>query len=500
MSRWKDIFKDWRIMLYFAFAVFSFIWIAYSLYPRGVVIVRDGSIPPGTKITAIGDGVNFCQVHTTSDYYNCLNEVISTCNNCSYVFIKTPNGVQEVNLSDLKNAYVRVDRRASFGIDIAGGTRIILKPETPVSFDEMQLIASVIENRANSYGLKQMNIRVAKDTNDNYYLVIEVPTQGAEILDIIKKQGKFEAKIGNITIFTGKDIKYVFTDAQHSRILGCSRTDNGYVCRGAFQITISKEAAAKFAEVTKNLSVVFEGGESFLSKDLELYLDGELKSTLKISADLKGKAETTVSISVTGSGASEKEARENTYARMKELQVLLSSGSLPTKLDVVRIERISPTIGSMILDRIIFVGIIALLSISALIFAIYRRWKVAGLLIANLIVEISITLALGMLVGQTLDIPSLAGVLIAIGTGIDDQIVAVNEILRGKREMDVDKKVKKVNFIIIASFLTTAIAVLPLIFAGLGLLRGFAVMTLIGIFIGAFITRPAFVRLAEKLI
>ncbi|HIP66637.1 MAG TPA: preprotein translocase subunit SecD, partial [Candidatus Nanopusillus sp.] len=166
----------------------------------------------------------------------------------------------------------------------------------------------------------------------------------------------------------------------------------------------------------------------------------------------------------------------------------------------VRIERIPPTIGKAILSSVLLAGILAFAAVSLLIVIVYKRLKPAILIIANMITEIIMTVAFGILLGQTFDLPAIAGILIAIGTGVDDQIITVEEILRGRKELKVEKKVRKILFIVLSSFLTLLFAMFPLLFAGLGLLRGFAIMTLLGAAIGAFITRPAFVKLAQRIL
>jgi len=41
---------------------------------------------------------------------------------------------------------------------------------------------------------------------------------------------------------------------------------------------------------------------------------------------------------------------------------------------------------------------------------------------------------------------------------------------------------------------------LPLLFAGAGLLKGFAIITIIGFSVGVFVTRPAFASIIEILL
>ena len=59
-----------------------------------------------------------------------------------------------------------------------------------------------MKERLNVYGLSDLVVRDANDLVGNQYIVVEIA--GAtedEIKDLLAKQGKFEAKIGNATVF-----------------------------------------------------------------------------------------------------------------------------------------------------------------------------------------------------------------------------------------------------------------------------------------------------------
>ena len=63
------------------------------------------------------------------------------------------------------------------------------------------------------------------------------------------------------------------------------------------------------------------------------------------------------------------------------------------------------------------------------------------------------------------------------------------------------EKLKNALFIIMSAFFTVFVALLPLFWAGAGLLKGFAITTMLGLTIGVLITRPAFadiIKLLEK--
>jgi preprotein translocase subunit SecD len=62
------------------------------------------------------------------------------------------------------------------------------------------------------------------------------------------------------------------------------------------------------------------------------------------------------------------------------------------------------------------------------------------------------------------------------------------------------QKVKKAFSIIIVAYFTTVVAMIPLLFAGAGMLKGFALTTIAGITFGVFVTRPAYAAVVEVLL
>ena len=122
-------------------------------------------------------------------------------------------------------------------------------------------------------------------------------------------------------------------------------------------------------------------------------------------------------------------------------------------------------------------------------------------------IEILLILGISSLFKNNIDIAGIAGIIVAIGTGVDDQIVITDEILgHGKEEDEKDnfltwsQRIKKAFFIVVASYFATTASMIPLLFAGAGLLKGFAITTIIGVTNGVFITRPAFGEMMKILV
>ena len=103
---------------------------------------------------------------------------------------------------------------------------------------------------------------------------------------------------------------------------------------------------------------------------------------------------------------------------------------------------------------------------------------------------------------ELLDLAAIAGLIVAVGTGVDDQIVIMEETISKKGSGIVynwKERIRRAFFIIFSAYCTIVVAMVPLMFAGAGLLKGFALTTIIGVSMGVFITRPAYAVIIQFL-
>jgi len=516
----KSIFTDYRVLI----LVFCLVAALFAISPmpwRDGVVIRsveknssayNAGIEPEPKVRPMGKerilSIDNIPVHTDDDYYS----YVQTIEENRTVLIKTNKKTYRLTSGENGSIGIRVSKAPTTnlrkGLDLTGGIRVVLKPERELAEDEEQVLDFTVESlrqRLNVYGLS--DILVKKITWPEQYILVEVAdATEEEVKELIGSQGKFEAKISNKTVFVGgPDIKYVAFSGQQARIEQCAliqgtEADPQYSCRFSFAITISQEAAERQADATANLTLDPENPE-YLNESIYLYLDDEEVDSLKIGADLRGRPVTDIAISGPGVGKTERQAYEEAIKNMKKLQTILKTGSLPIKLEFAQTKIISAPLGEDFTKNSLRVGLIAILTVSVVVFLRYRKIKIAGPALLTMISEVVLILGFAALVGWRLDLAAIAGIIVAAGTGVDDQIVITDEVLRGELQpYNWKKRIMAAFFIIMAAYFTTSVAILPLYFTGAGLLKLFALTTFIGITFGVLVTRRAFAAVIEILL
>jgi len=486
--------------------VVALLFIIFFSFQKGVIVTSVNSdsiyfaegLRKGTVITAVDEN----KVNNIEDYINYATFNNNESSRLEFQtdqgnFIFLTNKTPDIVVTNIPKTNLKT------GLDLSGGARAILKPvNATLSQSDIDDLVSVTSNRLNTFGISDVDIRGVSDLEGNRFLRVEVAGITQEDLkELVGQQGKFEAKIGNDTVFVSgeKDVTFVCrNDATCAGIEACQQDSSGaYLCKFRFSISLSPEAAERHARITQNL-ILDSSNPQYLSKPLDLYLDDTLVDSLFIGVDLRGAVATQIQISGSGTGATQNEAYDDAIDSMKKLQTILITGSLPYKLEIVKLDSSSPILGKEFTKNIIILGIIVFLIVSVLIFIRYRKIKITLGVILTMFSEAVITLGIASLISWNLDAPGIAGIIAGIGTGVNDQIVIIEESV-SKESSTLKQKIKRALFIVVGAFFTIFVAMLPLFWAGAGLLEGFAFTTIIGITAGILITRPAFTEIMRRI-
>jgi len=535
----RDFAKNWKILLWVFFILISIMLIAPNLHPSGLVLTSLNRNATATDLS-VGDviyrinGNPATQDLLLASYY----DIVRLETNKGTKFVRV-NGTLEMAAEPVSPSNLK------FGLDLKGGVRAVLQPNATDNATLEQII-STLQTRINVYGLREAVFRPVYHEKQGF---VEISIAGGtieELRGLLENQGKFEAKIplrlnivngkslltldkpyellvqdssiiyngkktsigetlilsgipfsidevtGNTinvtaTVFSGDDIKTVFFDPQRSRI---EATDSGY--RWSFGVQLSSTGAQKFAWVTSNTHVQPSG---YLDSPIIFYLDNKFIDSLSIASALKGRVET--EIAITGGAVS----KEGAIKTRTSLQSILRSGALPTSVQIVQLDTISPTLGIGFLKNAAFAGLAAILGVIIVISVRYRKPKLVLPMLFISLSEVLIVLGISVLIGWTIDLAAIAGIIASVGTGIDSQIIILDRTLRKEEERieTLKEKLKKAFFVIFGSAGTVIAAMLPLLILGFGLLRGFAIITIIGVLVGVLIARPAYGVIVEKM-
>ncbi|MBI4150899.1 hypothetical protein HY492_02125 [Candidatus Woesearchaeota archaeon] len=558
MGKMRNILTNWRVIVLIIVLLFAIIAISPNPWTDGVTIKSveknssaslAGIENPKPTAQPLGKervlAINTNEIHSVADYYAALddvkinqtiqvkttkrnyqlkilpeivrvqlNETMTvernvTVNGTTTAELVTVPKVREdiVGVADIGLA---VDEAPTTnlrkGLDLQGGTRVILEPAEPVSQETMALLVDSLTQRLNVFGLSDVVVTTVGGTFDDQLILIEIAGATAqEVSELVKQQGKFEAKIGDATVFRGgQDVTYVCRTAECSGLdpeRGCGQVQGGWACAFRFSIALSPEAAQRQADATRVLSVIGTGADRYLDKPLDLYLDDELVRSLNIGASLRGQAVTDIQISGSGSGISQQEALTTMFTEMKTLQTVLITGSLPVKLNLVKIDTISPVLGTSFIKNAMLLALISTLAVAVVLSVVYRKLKIVIPILFTAAAEVTIVLGIAALIRWNLDLASIAGIIIAIGTGVNDQIIITDEAVRKEASgaSNWKERIKRAFSVVFAAYFTNMVAMLALWFFGAGLLKGFAVTTILAVTAGVLVTRPAYAAIVNLL-
>ena len=285
----------------------------------------------------------------------------------------------------------------------------------------------------------------------------------AETSAVIKAQGMTEGEVYSLE-------ERVALEGQHIKDANLVFSqENG---QPVVSFELDKEGARLFGEMTKNN----------IGRSLAIVLDDKVITAPVIRSVIAGgRGEISGSFTV---------------AEANELALLLRAGALPAPLNVIEERTVGPDLGSDSISMGITTGVIGAILVLVFMLAIYGSWG----FIASLSLTLNIGLIFGVLsvLGATLTLPGIAGIILSIGMAVDANIL-INERIReetrrGKRALiALDAGFRRAYSTILDSNITSLIAISLLFMFGSGPVRGFAVAMAIGLITSMF-TSISFTR------
>ncbi|MCU0637256.1 MAG: preprotein translocase subunit SecD [Methanothrix sp.] len=378
-----------------------------------------------------------------------------------------------------------------------------------VTGETMDNTKRVLDSKLNRLGLQ--DIRVRPDGN-RFILIDMAGADVAQAQEIVGKPGKFEIRIQtedneSIHVLYGDAVESVEIPSKENEVWGVP-------------FSLSEEGAAAFQKAAIDAGATKRPEEHLIS----MYLDKDEVFSAPLAPELASslqKSPTRRMQATTGSGDVGAE-------KAKLLNIHLREGALPVNVEIVGSGQVSAALGSQFKVQMIIASFIALLAVAGVIYYRYRERRIVLPMITTSFSEVVMMLGAwaiaGRYLGWQLDLASMAGIIMVIGTGVDQLVIITDELIRGvepapsaqrsikdraaeaAEKADAGKisattskvylaRLSRAFIIILGAAATTIVAMLPLLGMGFGALTGFAIIIILGVILGTFIARPAYGRI-----
>lgn len=392
------------------------------------------------------------------------------------------------------------------GLDLAGGSQLTYVADVSSIPEEeipelMGVLRDVIERRVNVFGVSEPNVQVEQSSvvaqEQEQRLIVELPgvTNVEEAINEIGKTPLLEFKLVNEEALaaqqalegmeqgtsSGAQISNVRIDGEE---IGEPFVDTGLT--GRYLQSAALEFVGSSGPVSNEpvVTIVFddEGAKLFetitrehTGESLAIFLDGEMLSAPRINEPIIGGH------AVISGGFTPDEARS--------LAQNLNFGALPVPIELSGTQSIGGAFGQQALEAGVYAGIVGFVILSLFMIAWYR---LPGLIaVIALCIYVIIMLALFQVIPVVLTAAGIAGLILSVGLAVDANVLIAERIKEEIREG------KETNEAIASGFgrawlairdsnITSLIASAILFWFGTSLIKGFALVLGIGIFVSMF--------------
>ena len=324
------------------------------------------------------------------------------------------------------------------GLDLRGGLQVLLEADLPADAEvdsaSMETARAIMENRTNALGVSENVLQIAGERR----IVGEFPglDNTDAVLATIQQTGLLEfVDTGDINLPAGAAVQTDFITGSQSEAQATAEGEEPPIVYH----TIMTGKDLRTVQVTPNqlgqyeirFELTPEGADIFalhteanVGKYLTIVLDKSVISSPVINSAIPD-----------GSGVIQGNFSAETA---NALAVQLRYGSLPIPLKVVETRIIGPTLGEDSLNRSLLAGLVGL-TIVILFMGIYYR--LPGITAdISILFYAAILLAVFKLIGVTLTLPGIAGVMLSTGSALDANILVFERL---KEELRSGKTLKQ---------------------------------------------------------
>jgi preprotein translocase subunit SecD/SecD/SecF fusion protein len=345
----------------------------------------------------------------------------------------------------------------------------------------LQQSIEVISNRINELGTTEPSIQRQGDER----ILVEVPglDDPQRLKDLIGQTAEMN---WHLVQFNGQ--LFTLEQAEQTREIGdlifatAQSPDLYYIVEPALvrgqdlvdaQATLDQQSGqwvVSFRLNTAGATAFADATQRNVGRQFAIVLDEQVISAPVINSPILG-----------GSGQIE---GNFTAATANDLAILLRAGALPVELTIVEERTIGPGLGEDSVRAGQIAALVGTVGVVAFMVLVYGFFG----MLANIAVILNIALifAVMTLLGATLTLPGIAGIVLIVGTAVDSNVLIyerIREEFRGGRSaiQAIDLGFQRALNTILDANITTLIAAVVLFYFGSGPIRGFAVTLGIGI-------------------
>lgn len=408
----------------------------------------------------------------------------------------------------LYTSTVQPDTKYPFklGLDLAGGSHLVYEADvSKLNPDEipvlMEVLREVIERRINSFGVAEPIVQVEKtsdlvgETAQRDRLIVELPGV-TDIDQAIKEIGKtplLEFKLVNEQAAAaqasiekaladakadGKDVdpenftlnnqeQYIPTELTGRYLQNAELVfgQGGRANEPVVSVTFNETGAQLFEQITSEN----------IGKPIAIFLDGQLVSAPVVNEAISG-GKAVISGSFTREEA-------------QELVRNLNFGALPVPIVLASTQTIGSSLGAEALHAGVYAGVIGFAILVVFMILWYRLPGIVAVI--ALVTYVAIMLALFKLIPVVLTAAGIAGFILSVGLAVDANILIAERIKEELREGKMLDDAIKAGFdrawlAIRDSNIAHVIVGLILFWFGTALIKGFALVFVVGVFVSMF--------------
>jgi SecD/SecF fusion protein len=384
-------------------------------------------------------------------------------------------------------AFLIVDRPARLGLDLQGGTQIVLEardaPGRKVDSDTLNRTLEVLRRRVDQLGVAEPSLQRSGDRR----IIVELPgvADPEEAVEVI---GKTAELTFHPVLAAGEGERTVPDEDGLEIGLGPPavtgndvRTATATIGGGfsvAWQVQVEFRNDNAWRTLTGEAACAAPGDPA---RRLAIVLDQEVISSPQVAPEIAcDQGITGGTTSITGN-FSENDA--------KDLALLIRAGALPVPVEIVEQRTIGPTLGDAAVEASVKAAVIGA---SLTILYMIAYYRLLGVVAAVALAAYgAISYAVLLLIGATLTLPGIAGFVLAIGMAVDANVLVYERIKEEAGAGATTRAAARRGFqrawtAIADSNATTLLAAVLLFFFASGAVRGFGITLTIGVLVSVF--------------